>query len=87
MQAEDGTMRMTDVADTEQLLRLIQSNPSPKAYPFKQWLAQVVLTELPKWKALNYPACTKMHHFPLFTFHFSLFTFHFFIHLHLQSHN
>lgn len=39
--AEDGKMRMTDVADTEQLLRLIQSIPSPKAEPFKQWLAQV----------------------------------------------
>ena len=41
MQAEDGKMRMTDVADTEQLLRLVQSIPSPKAEPFKQWLAQV----------------------------------------------
>ena len=41
MLAEDGKMRMTDVADTEQLLRLIQSIPSPKAEPFKQWLAQV----------------------------------------------
>ena len=34
-------MRMTDVADTEQLLRIIQSIPSPKAEPFKQWMAQV----------------------------------------------
>jgi hypothetical protein len=41
MLANDGKMRMTDVADTEQLLRLIQSIPSPKAEPFKQWLAQV----------------------------------------------
>ena len=41
MQAEDGKMRITDVADNEQLLRLIQSIPSPKAEPFKQWLAQV----------------------------------------------
>ncbi len=41
MVAEDGKMRMTDVADTEQLLRLIQSIPSPKAEPFKLWLAQV----------------------------------------------
>jgi len=41
MEAEDGKMRMTDVADTEQLLRLIQSIPSPKAEPFKQWLAKV----------------------------------------------
>ncbi|MBC6111393.1 Bro-N domain-containing protein [Pedobacter fastidiosus] len=41
MSADDGKMRMTDVADTEQILRLIQSIPSPKAEPFKQWLAQV----------------------------------------------
>ena len=40
MEASDGKMRMTDVADTEQLLRLIQSIPSPKAEPFKQWLAK-----------------------------------------------
>jgi len=39
--AEDGKLRYTDVADTEQLLRLIQSVPSPKAEPFKIWLAQV----------------------------------------------
>lgn len=41
MQADDGKMRETDVADTEILLRLIQSIPSPKAEPFKQWLAKV----------------------------------------------
>ncbi len=41
MEAPDGKMRMTDVADTEQLFRLIQSIPSPKAEPFKQWLAKV----------------------------------------------
>lgn len=41
MLAGDGKMRMTDVADTEQLFRLIQSIPSPKAEPFKLWLAQV----------------------------------------------
>ena len=41
MQAPDDKMRMTDVADTEQLLRIIQSIPSPKAEPFKQWMAQV----------------------------------------------
>lgn len=41
MQAADGKMRMTDVADTEQLFRLIQSIPSPKAEPFKLWMAQV----------------------------------------------
>jgi hypothetical protein len=42
MRAEDGKMRLTDVADTEQLLRLIQSIPSKKAEPFKVWLAKVV---------------------------------------------
>ncbi len=41
MEAADGKMRITDVADTEQLLRLIQSIPSPKAEPFKVWLAKV----------------------------------------------
>jgi len=41
MQAADGKMRLTDVADTEQLFRLIQSVPSPKAEPFKLWLARV----------------------------------------------
>ncbi len=41
MTAADGRQRLTDVADTEQLLRLIQSIPSPKAEPFKLWLAQV----------------------------------------------
>jgi len=41
MIAADGKMRQTDVADTEQLFRLIQSIPSPKAEPFKMWLAQV----------------------------------------------
>ena len=41
MKASDGKMRKTDCATTEQLLRIIQSIPSPKAEPFKQWLAQV----------------------------------------------
>ena len=41
MEAEDGKLRITDVADTKQLFRLIQSIPSPKAEPFKLWLAQV----------------------------------------------
>ena len=41
MPAADGKMRHTDVADTEQLFRLIQSIPSPKAEPFKIWLARV----------------------------------------------
>ena len=41
LKSEDGKMRLTDVADTEQLFRLIQSIPSRKAEPFKQWMAQV----------------------------------------------
>ena len=41
MQSADGKFYNTDVADTEQLFRLIQSIPSPKAEPFKLWLAQV----------------------------------------------
>ena len=41
MQASDGKMRLTDVADIEQLFRLIQSIPSPKAEPFKMWLAEI----------------------------------------------
>jgi len=41
MKSADGKNYLTDVADTEQLLRLIQSIPSPKAEPFKQWLARV----------------------------------------------
>lgn len=41
MPAADGKMRLTDIADTEQLLRIIQSVPSPKAEPFKTWLAKV----------------------------------------------
>jgi len=46
MMAQDGKMRLTDVADTEQLFRLIQSIPSPKAEPFKLWLAQVASERL-----------------------------------------
>lgn len=41
LMAEDGKQRLTDVADTEQLFRVIQSVPSPKAEPIKQWMAQV----------------------------------------------
>ena len=41
MQASDGKMRMTDVLDTKGVLRLVQSIPSPKAEPFKMWLAEV----------------------------------------------
>jgi len=46
MIAEDGKMRMTDVADIEQLFRIIQSIPSPKAEPFKMWLAQIARERL-----------------------------------------
>ena len=46
LEALDGKMRMTDVADTEQLFRLIQSIPSPKAEPFKLWLAQIAAERL-----------------------------------------
>ena len=46
LRAEDGKMRMTDVADQEQLFRLIQSIPSPKAEPFKMWMAKVAAERL-----------------------------------------
>lgn len=46
MQSADGKYYLTDVADTEQLFRLIQSIPSPKAEPFKQWLARVAAERL-----------------------------------------
>lgn len=46
MRASDGKMRMTDVADAEQLFRIIQSIPSPKAEPFKQWIAKVAAHRL-----------------------------------------
>lgn len=46
MLAPDGKMRITDVADSEQLFRLIQSIPSPKAEPFKLWLAQIASERL-----------------------------------------
>jgi len=46
LSATDGKMRLTDVADTEQLFRLIQSVPSPKAEPFKQWMANVASERL-----------------------------------------
>jgi len=46
MQAPDGKMRLTDVADTEQLFRLIQTIPSQKAEPFKLWLAQIASERL-----------------------------------------
>jgi hypothetical protein len=50
MQAVDGKMRMTDVADSEQLFRIIQSIPSPKAEPFKQWMAMVASQRLDQIK-------------------------------------
>lgn len=46
MRAADGKMRLTDVADIEQMLRIIQSIPSPKAEPFKLWMANVASTRL-----------------------------------------
>src|SRR5574344_1018210 len=46
LKAADGKMRLTDVADTEQLFRLIQSIPSPKAEPFKVWIAHVAAERL-----------------------------------------
>lgn len=46
LRAEDGKMRLTDVADQEQLFRIIQSIPSPKAEPFKMWMAKVAAVRL-----------------------------------------
>ena len=46
LRAADGKLRLTDVADTEQVCRLIQSVHSPKAEPFKLWMAQVASTRL-----------------------------------------
>ena len=46
MRATDGKMRLTDVGDVEQTFRIIQSIPSPKAEPFKQWMAQLASTRL-----------------------------------------
>jgi len=50
MKSTDGKLYTTDVADTEQLFRLIQSIPSPKAEPFKLWLAQVATERLDEKK-------------------------------------
>ena len=52
MQSADGKFYQTDVADTEQLFRLIQSIPSPKAEPFKLWLAQIAAERLDE---MQYP--------------------------------
>ena len=46
LKAADGKLRLTDVADNEQLFRLIQSIPSPKAEPFKLWMAEVASTRI-----------------------------------------
>ena len=51
LRAADGKMRMTDVADTEQLFRIIQSIPSPKAEPFKQKMAQVASNRIDQMQA------------------------------------
>jgi len=50
--AQDGKMRLTDVASTEQIFRIIQSIPSPKAEPFKQWLAHIAKERIDQ---LQYP--------------------------------
>ena len=52
LRAADGKMRMTDMADTEQLFRIIQSIPSPKAEPFKLWMAQVASQRLDQMQDL-----------------------------------
>ena len=51
MRAADGKMRMSDVADQEQLFRIIQSVPSPKAEPFKQWMAMVASQRIDQMQA------------------------------------
>jgi len=53
MRAVDGKQRLTDVATTEQLFRLIQSIPSPKAEPFKQWMANVASERLDQMQDPN----------------------------------
>jgi hypothetical protein len=53
MRAADGKNYLTDVADTEKLLRLIQSIPSPKVEPFKQWLARVGYERIEETKTLK----------------------------------
>ena len=54
MKATDGKRRLTDVANTEQLLRIIQSVPSKKAEPFKMWLAMAGRWSLPR---MQVPCC------------------------------
>jgi len=53
--AKDGKMRLSDVADTEQILRLVQSVPSKKAEPFKVWLAKVGTERIDEVVAPNFP--------------------------------
>ena len=53
MAAENGKMRMTDVADSGQLFRLIQSILSPKSEPFKLWQAKVAANDWTKYKTLS----------------------------------
>ena len=57
MAAEDGKMRVADVADTEQLFRLIQSIPSPKAEPFKLWLAKIADERLDEMQDPEFTFC------------------------------
>ena len=57
MQASDGKKYITDVADVKTLLRIIQSIPSPKAEPFKRWLAKVGYERLKKLKIQNLQHC------------------------------
>ncbi|MGB4613123.1 MAG: BRO family protein [Erysipelotrichaceae bacterium] len=52
LKAPDGKMRLTDVSNTQGILRIIQSIPSPKAEPFKMWLAEATTTEI---KNVEYP--------------------------------
>ncbi len=54
--APDGKMRNTDVADMEQLLRLVQSIPSKKAEPLKRWLAEVGSQFFPRFRTINHSA-------------------------------
>lgn len=55
LRADDGKMRFTDVVYTDQLFRLIQSIPSPKAEPYKLWIAQVAKERLDQMQDRNYP--------------------------------
>ena len=61
MRAADGKMRLTDVADTEQLFRIIQSVPSPKAEPFKRWRTVTIQRENINFALLIKQACFFMH--------------------------